>query len=92
MQSIYDMEGDRAAGQTYAPKDTLHGPFIRTIFRNAKRRAWNQMIEDGDKTAKQLQELHRYQEIEARHRKSGDKKRADRMQKEIENLSNLIYR
>ena len=52
----------------------------------------NQMIEDGDKTAKQLQELHRYQEIEARHRKSGDKKRADRMQKEIENLSNLIYR
>ena len=92
VQSIYDMEGDRAAGQTYAPKDTLHGPFIRTIFRNAKRRAWNQMIEDGDKTAKQLQELHRYQEIEARHRKSGDKKRADRMQKEIENLSNLIYR
>ena len=92
VQSIYDMEADRASGQMYQPKDTLHGPFIRQIFTNAKKRAWQQLLQEGDMTAKQLQELHRYEEIEARHRKQGQGKRAVRMRKEIDNLKTMIYK
>ena len=92
VQSIYNMEADRASGNMYSPTESLHGPFIHQIFANAKQRAWNQLIEEGDLTARQLQEMHKYQELEARYRKQGSLKRADRMKKEIDNLKSMIYK
>ena len=92
VQSIYDMEADRASGKLYEPTNTLHGRYIKAIFKNAKARVWAQMGAEGGNVARQLKDLHRYQQLEARFRKQGNRKRADQARTQVENLQNMIYK
>ena len=93
VQSIYDMEADRAAGRVgYDPKDTVHGELIKQIFTNAKKRAWQQLLREHGQAAERLEELHHFEELESQTRKKGQTKRANLIRQEIENLKSLIYK
>jgi len=94
VQSIYDMEADRASGRgvAYESEDNLHSDFIRQIFKNAKRRAWKQLLDSEDNTAGLLTRLHKYEELEAHARKAGKSKRVKLLRSQIEELKKLIYK
>ena len=45
-QSIIEMEKDRAAGENYEPRQTLHADQFRSVLSNAKKRAWALLLQD----------------------------------------------
>ena len=84
-ESILEMEKDRAKGENYEPRNTLHANQLQTIFRNAKRRAWTALLHDekiGTK-ANVLAQEHELGLLGDRARKIGDYKTEDKTKKEI---------
>ena len=61
------------------------------VLRNAKRTAWQLLLEDESVggQAVQLDQLHRLQKLEDRYRSQGDYGEVDQTRKEIEELKNI---
>ena len=90
-ESILEMEKDRAKGENYEPRNTLHANQLQTIFRNAKRRAWTALLHDekiGTK-ANVIAQEHELGLLGDRARKIGDYKTEDKTKKEIEKIKNI---
>jgi hypothetical protein len=90
-ESILEMEKDRAGGENYEPRNTLHAEEFRKVLRNAKRLAWSLLLEDEQSGGKasMLTREHELGLIGDRSRKIGDYSTEERTKREIENLKNL---
>ena len=90
-ESIIEMEKDRAAGENYEPRQTLHADQFRSVLSNAKKRAWALLLQDdavGGK-ASILTREHELGMIGDRSRKIGDYVTEERTKQEIEKIKNL---
>ena len=79
VQSILDMEEDRAAGRRYEASETFHVPLIEQVLKNAKTTAWAQLMNDST----DLQELNNKARLEAlsgKLRKQGDRGQANNIE------------
>ena len=88
IDSIKRMEEDRAAGKSYDPEDTFHGPIIRSIFTQAKKNAWTLLINDpalGGK-AQRLDWLHDMQVLSDKARRGGFFERAESIDNRIQKI------
>ena len=88
IESIQRME---RGTKDYEAKNTLHGKIIMPVLRNAKRTAWQLLLEDESVggQAVQLDQLHRLGKLEDRYRSQGDYGEVDQTRKEIEELKNI---
>ena len=85
------MEKDRASGENYEPRQTLHADQFRSVLSNAKKRAWALLLQDeavGGK-ASILTREHELGAIGDRSRKIGDYVTEERTKQEIEKIKNL---
>jgi hypothetical protein len=90
-ESIIEMEKDRASGENYEPRQTLHADQFRSVLSNAKKRAWALLLQDeavGGK-ASILTREHELGMIGDRSRKIGDYVTEERTKQEIEKIKNL---
>lgn len=76
VQSIIDMEEDRAANRVYEADETFHVPLIERVLKDAKQTAWQQMMNDSP----DVQELNQKATLEAlsgKLRKQGKREQAN---------------
>jgi len=91
LESIKTMEEDRAKGATYDPDyGSFHGRLIRPIFREAKKKAWQMLLEDSmyGLEARRLTELHRKELLGNAFRARGNYTEANQIQEQIKALEN----
>ena len=92
VESIQQVERDRASNHNYTPEGSLHGPAILAIINQAKKAAESMLRNDS--TYKpligQLQQMHEYQRLAAEQRKSGDYKTSRELLQQVENIRKII--
>ena len=90
-ESILEMEKDRRAGENYEPRKTLHADQLRSILRNAKRRAWTALLHDEESGTKAsiLSQEHELGLLGDKARIRGDYKTEEKTKQEIEKIKNL---
>ena len=90
IDSIKDMERDRDSGKVYEPRYTLHGRIIEEIFRNAKKQAWQMLLQDKDigGKASTLEYLHQIGQLGNKLRMQGQPDAAENVQRQIDQLKN----
>lgn len=76
VQSILDMEEDRAAGRRYEASETFHVPIIEKILKNAKSVAWTQLMNDSP-DLQALNEQARFAALSGKLRKQGKRTEAN---------------
>jgi hypothetical protein len=76
LESILNMERDRAAGRPYTVDETLHGARIKTILENAKKQAWMELQVTEDNVA-ELVQTQSIRQLSKKARQSGDSERAN---------------
>lgn len=76
IQSILDMEADRAAGRPYSVDETLHGARIKSIIDDAKRKAWTQLLASEDSVG-ELVRQQAVRKLSTSARRQGDTERAN---------------
>lgn len=76
VQSILDMEEDRAAGRRYEASETFHVPIIEKILKNAKSTAWAQLMNDSP-DLQALNEQARFAALSGTLRKQGNRTEAN---------------
>jgi hypothetical protein len=76
LESILNMERDRAAGRPYTVDETLHGARIKTLLENAKKQAWMELQATEDNVA-QLVQTQSIRQLSKNARQSGDSERAN---------------
>ena len=86
------MEKDHRSGDHYVGNQTLHGPPLRALFYNAKRNAWDLLLQDPQVggQAQQLELLHKTTQLGHARRRTGDYKGAKELMKEADDIKNLI--
>ena len=90
VDSIKQMERDRDMGKVYEPRNTLHGPIIEQIFRNAKKQAWQMVLQDKDIGGKagRLEYLHQLGQLGNSLRMQGQPDAAENVQRQVNQLKN----
>lgn len=76
VQSILDMEEDRAAGRRYEASETFHVPLIERILKEAKSTAWAQLMNDSP-DLQALNEQARFAALSGTLRKQGNRTEAN---------------
>ena len=89
--SIRQMDVDRNSRRSYEPRHTLHGAVIHNVFNNAKKIAWDMLLDDPEigGRAQALQELHELQKLQDNYRISGDNESDRSIDIEIEKIKNI---
>jgi len=80
LQSILNMEADRAANRPYTVDETLHGSRIKSLIDNAKKQAWTQLVATDDSVGK-LTQQQAVRTLSKKARQSGDTERANELLK-----------
>lgn len=76
VQSIFDMEEDRAAGRRYEASETFHVPLMAQIINESKKIAWAQLLAESP-DAQELANQARLSSLGSKLRKSGDRDQAN---------------
>ena len=85
------MEAKRDRGESFEPRNTLHGKYIFPVIRNAKNEAWQMLLSDkqlGGK-AQTLVRLHNLNMLGDRMRVQGDYTNEADIAEEVKKLKNL---
>lgn len=76
IESILNMEKDRAAGRPYTVDETLHGARIKSLIDAAKKQAWTELRASEDKVGELVQKQ-QIRALSTKARRSGDSERAN---------------
>ena len=85
------IESERHPEKDYEATYTEHGRVIMPIFREAKRRAWEMLLEDPNLggEAKRLSEAHRLGKLQNRYRQQGQLQNVTELDRQIEQMLSI---
>lgn len=78
LQSILQMEADRAANRPYSVDETLHGARISSLINQAKKTAWSQLQVSEDKVGNLVRQT-AVRQLSTKARKAGNNDRANQL-------------